>query len=76
LTVKDSKISQNVAVACSDTGSASVLGGAVFNNTQLTMDHVVISRNTARARRPRRHRRHRRHRPGRCHLERRPTRLE
>lgn len=44
----------------------SVLGGAVFN-TQLTMDHVLISRNTARARR---------HRAGRCHLERRPTRLE
>ena len=36
----------------SDAGSASVLGGAVFNNTLLSMDDVVIGRNTASAEGP------------------------
>jgi len=49
LTVRNSTVNGNLTLARSDTGSASVLGGAVFNDTQLTMDHVVISRNTARA---------------------------
>ena len=52
LTVKNSTISNNVTQARSDTGSASVLGGGVFNNTQLTLDHVVVSHNTARAEGP------------------------
>jgi len=49
LGVKNSTISENLTLAHSDTGSASVLGGAVFNNTQLRLDRVVVSRNTARA---------------------------
>jgi hypothetical protein len=49
LTVKNSTISKNLTLARSDTGSAEVLGGGVFNNTLLTLDHVVVSGNTARA---------------------------
>jgi hypothetical protein len=49
LTVKNSTISKNVTLARSDTGSASVLGGAVFNNTALVLDHVGVIGNTARA---------------------------
>jgi hypothetical protein len=49
VTVKNATISENLTVARSDTGSAEVLGGVVFNNTLLTMDHVVVSHNTARA---------------------------
>jgi hypothetical protein len=52
LTVKNSTISQNLTVARSDTGSAEVLGGGVFNNTLLTLDHVAVNRNTARAEGP------------------------
>jgi hypothetical protein len=52
LTVKNSTISGNLTLARSDTGSATVLGGAVFNNTNLLMDHVTVSRNTARAEGP------------------------
>jgi hypothetical protein len=48
LTVKNSTITENLALAQSDTGSVSVLGAGVFNNTLLTMDHVVVSRNTGR----------------------------
>ena len=47
LTVKGSRITRNVTAARSDTGSVSVLGGAVFNNTRLALDHVEVSRNTA-----------------------------
>jgi hypothetical protein len=49
LTVRNSTISRNFALARSDTGSAEVLGGGVFNNTPLTLDHVTVSHNTARA---------------------------
>jgi len=49
LTVKNSTISRNLTLARSNTGSATVLGGGVFNNTELRMDHVVVSQNTARA---------------------------
>jgi fibronectin-binding autotransporter adhesin len=49
LTVRQTTISDNFTLARSDTGSATVLGGAVFNNTQLVMDRVMISHNTARA---------------------------
>lgn len=49
LTVRYSTISDNLTLARSNTGSASVLGGGVFNNSLLTMDHVAVSRNTARA---------------------------
>jgi hypothetical protein len=52
LTVRNSSISENLTLARSDTGSAEVLGGGVFNNTQLTLDHVTITRNTARAEGP------------------------
>jgi hypothetical protein len=52
LTVKNSTISENLTLARSDAGSATVLGGAVFNNTQLLMDHVMVSHNTARAEGP------------------------
>ena len=65
LTVQDSLMSRNLTLARSDTGSASVLGGAVFNNAQLTLDHVVVSRNIAGAACPPAP-------PGRRHLERRP----
>ena len=49
LTVTNSTISENLTLARSDTGSADVLGGGVFNNTLLSMDHVLVGRNTARA---------------------------
>jgi hypothetical protein len=52
LTVKNSTISENLTLARSDTGSATVLGGGVFNNSLLLMDHVIVSRNTARAQGP------------------------
>jgi hypothetical protein len=49
LTVKNSAISDNFTLARSQTGFAEVLGGGVFNNTLLTLDHVEVSGNTARA---------------------------
>ncbi len=52
LTVKNSTISENLTLARSGTGPATVLGGAVFNNAQLLMDHVMVSHNTARAEGP------------------------
>jgi filamentous hemagglutinin len=52
LTVENSTISGNLTVAQSDTGSATVLGGGVFNNSLLLMDHVTVSRNRARAEGP------------------------
>lgn len=49
LTVQNATITGNLTLARSNTGSASVLGGGVFNNTLLTLDHVAVSHNTARA---------------------------
>ena len=42
-------LSDNVTQARSGAGSAEVLGGGVFTNTLLTLDHVVVGDNTARA---------------------------
>jgi fibronectin-binding autotransporter adhesin len=52
LTVKNSTVSKNLTLARSDTGSATVLGGGVFSNTSLLLDHVIVSGNTARAEGP------------------------
>lgn len=49
VTVENSVISGNITQAQSSTGSASVLGGAVFNNSLLLMRNVQISDNVGRA---------------------------
>jgi len=49
VTVENSVISGNITQAHSSTGSASVLGGAVFNNSLLLMRNVRISGNAGRA---------------------------
>ena len=50
ITVQDAVISRNLAVARSQTGSATVLGGAVFNNGLLTMRNVSVDHNLSIAR--------------------------
>jgi hypothetical protein len=52
VTVQDSEISGNRAEAVSDSGSAAVLAAGVFNNSLLTLRHVLVSRNTGVARAP------------------------
>ena len=47
VTVQDSVISRNFSLARSQTGSATVLGGAVFNNGLLTMRNVSVDHNLA-----------------------------
>jgi hypothetical protein len=49
VTVENSVISANITQAQSSTGSASVLGAAVFNNSLLLMRNVQISDNEGRA---------------------------
>ncbi len=52
VTVKNSVISGNVTDARSATGSATVLGGGVFNNSLLLMRNVRVNGNVARAQGP------------------------
>jgi hypothetical protein len=52
VTVQDSRIAGNLSVAHSGGGSATVLGGAVFNNSRLRMRGVVIDHNVAAAQGP------------------------
>ena len=52
MTVEDSVIAGNITKARSATGSASVLGAAVFNNSLLLMRNVQISENVGRAEGP------------------------
>lgn len=48
----DSTIAGNDAVARSDTGSATVMGGGVFNNSLLDLRRTVVSHNSGRASAP------------------------
>lgn len=52
VTVRDSVISGNRVKATSATGSASVQGAGVFNNSLLTLHGVVVARNAGVARAP------------------------
>src|ERR1700749_806089 len=47
VTIQDSVLSRNFSFARSKTGSATVLGGAVFNNGLLTMRNVSVDHNLA-----------------------------
>jgi hypothetical protein len=47
--VRDSVISGNLAVASSTTGTANVMGGGIFTNSLLELDHVTIRGNSGRA---------------------------
>jgi hypothetical protein len=49
VTLRDSVIAGNITTAHSATGSATVLGGAVFNNSLLAMHHVLVNGNVGRA---------------------------
>ena len=49
VTVQDSLVSRNLTAAHSATGSATVLGGAVFNSSLLLMRNVQVSDNIGRA---------------------------
>ncbi len=49
VTVRDSVVRRNVTTARSSTGSATVMGGGVFNNSLLLMHDVLVGSNVARA---------------------------
>lgn len=49
VTVRDSVISGNTAIASSTSGSATALGGGIFNNSLLALQNVRVSGNVGRA---------------------------